>query len=56
MAKKTFNIKVWLKTKRKTKSVSFSKEEDANNYVSETLKNMEAGYITKFEVFCTEKP
>jgi len=54
--KKIFNIKVWLKTTRNTKSVSFEKEEDANNYVLGTIKNMAEGFVSKFEVFCTEKP
>lgn len=56
MAKKIFNIKIWFKTARNTKSVSFEKEDSANKYVTETLKNMADGYVTKFEVFCTEKP
>ena len=56
MAKKVFNIKVWMKTTRKTKTVSFEKEPEANKYVSETLKNMESGFVSKFEVYATERP
>ncbi len=54
--KKNFNIKVWMKSTRNTKTVSFEKVEDANNYVLGTIKNMDEGYVSKFEVFCTEKP
>jgi hypothetical protein len=54
--KKNFNIKVWMKSTRNTKTVSFEKVEDANNYVLGTIKNMDEGFVSKFEVFCTEKP
>lgn len=56
MKKKVFNIKVWMKTTRKTKTVSFEKETEAKNYVLGTLKNMAGGFVSKFEVYATERP
>jgi len=53
---KIFNIKVWGKKTRKTQTVSFEDEVNAINYILGTLKNMEGGFVPKFEVFCTEKP